>query len=268
MILWSSSTGVKLMHPNRYNAAQRLLERGIAAAGPRNIAFIDDDGEYSYADLRERVGRCAHALLAEGLEPGERILLVLLDSIDFPTTFLGAIAAGIVPVPTNTMLPARDLAFLLRDSQAAAVVVSGALADRVREAAMIADWNGKVIVSGPALSALLERAGTNYDDPPTTEDSPCFWLYSSGSTGKPKGAIHRHGSLLATAELFAVPVLELHTLVGHFWTARAWKSSTGSARRRCCISSSPPDRERGALAPRDSQCRAIGSASSTSGAHW
>ena len=62
-----------------------------------------------------------------GIEPEQRILLCLLDTIDFPVAFLGAIKAGIVPVPVNTMLTAADYEFMLRDSRARALIVSDAL---------------------------------------------------------------------------------------------------------------------------------------------
>ena len=88
------------------------------------MAFRDDRGAYTYAELAERVDRAANALRALGFEPEQRLLLCLLDTIDFPTVFLGAIKAGIVPIAVNTLLTTADYDFMLRDSRARGLVVS------------------------------------------------------------------------------------------------------------------------------------------------
>ena len=92
-----------------YNAAADLIERNLAAGRGPKTAFIDDRGHYNYADLAERAGRFAHAVRRLGIEPEQRILLCLHDGIDFPTAFLGAIKAGIVPVAVNTLLSAARI---------------------------------------------------------------------------------------------------------------------------------------------------------------
>src|SRR5215469_12136480 len=116
--------------PRDYNAAADLIERNLRAGRGDKIAFIDDAGTYTYRQLAERVDRAANALRALGLEPEQRVLLCLLDTIDFPTVFLGAIKAGVVPIPVNTLLTTADYDFMLRDSRARALVVSDALYDR------------------------------------------------------------------------------------------------------------------------------------------
>src|SRR5437879_3400030 len=113
-----------LIEPGPYNAAADLIGRNLAAGRAKKIAYIDDRGSYSYADLAERVDRCANALRDLGIQPEQRVLLCLVDSIDFPTAFLGAIKAGIVPVPVNTMLTTGDYAFMIADSRARVVIVS------------------------------------------------------------------------------------------------------------------------------------------------
>src|SRR5206468_10840524 len=84
-------------------------------------------GTYTYGDLAERVNRCASALTGLGVQREQRILLCLLDTIDFPAAFLGAIKAGIVPVAGNTLLTSKDYDYMLRDSRAVALVVSAPL---------------------------------------------------------------------------------------------------------------------------------------------
>src|SRR5256714_4025751 len=201
--------------PPLYNAADDLIDRNLAANRGEKIAFIDENGSYTFADLAGRVSRCANALLDAGVRPGQRVALCLLDTIDFPVCFLGAIKAGIVPIALNTMFQAADYTHVLADAQPSAVIVSDSLVTRVQEAAVLAGWQGVVIVSekgapGPlSLLALMRSASDIAIAAPTHEDDVCFWLYSSGSTGKPKGAVHRQGSMIRTAELFAQEVLGL-----------------------------------------------------------
>jgi benzoate-CoA ligase len=196
-----------------YNAAADLIERNLTSGRGAKTAFIDDHGRYTYAELAERVSRFAALLGQLGIQPEQRILLCLLDTIDFPTAFLGAIKAGVVPVAVNTQLTAGEFAFMQADSRARAVFVSQPLLP-VMEAALT-ELSGpppEIILSGAgpgqhSLSALLTAVPAMSETAPTHPDEPCFWLYSSGSTGNPKGTVHIHSSLLQTAELYAVPVL-------------------------------------------------------------
>lgn len=199
-----------------YNAAADLVERNLGAAAHR-AAFVDDAGSVTYAQLAERVNRFAGALGALGVMREQRVLLVLLDSIDFPTAFLGAIKHGAIPVPANTLLGAEDLRYVLEDCRANVVVASTELLPVVREAIGLAKWSGTSIVSERTkaapegaelrLEAILAKAEPQVDAAATHPDEPCFWLYSSGSTGRPKGTIHAHSSMVQTAELFAQAVL-------------------------------------------------------------
>ena len=196
-----------------YNAAADLIERNLAAGRGAKPAFIDDRGHYSYAELAERVSRFANGVRRLGVHPEQRILLCLHDTIDFPTAFLGAIKAGVVPVAVNTQLSAEEFAFMLADSRARAVVVSAPLLPAMTAAlAQLPEPRPAAIVSGDgpeegSLAALLAAASAVSDTARTHPDEPCFWLYSSGSTGRPKGTVHIHSSLAQTAELYAIPVL-------------------------------------------------------------
>ncbi|HEX3551093.1 MAG TPA: benzoate-CoA ligase family protein [Candidatus Elarobacter sp.] len=199
-----------------YNAAADLLGRNLPHRAAKT-AFVDEQGAYTYGELAERVDRCAGALLGLGIEAEQRVVLGLLDTIDFPTAFLGAIKAGIVPIPVNTLFQPLDLAFILADSRAKAAIVSAELLPQYEEAARLASWRGRFVVSDPRgtltagahseFAALLATATPLADAAPTRPDDVAFWLYSSGSTGKPKGTLHVQTSLIRTAELFAQNVL-------------------------------------------------------------
>ncbi len=113
--------------PRDYNAAHDLVERNLRAGRADKAAYIDDQGSYTYGELAQRVDRCAAALTGLGLQREQRVMLCLLDTIDFPAAFLGAIKAGIVPVAGNTLLTTKDYDYMLRDSRAVALVVSAPL---------------------------------------------------------------------------------------------------------------------------------------------
>jgi len=198
--------------PRDYNAAVDLIGRNLAAGRAGKVAIRDDPGTYSYADLAERVDRFADLVTGTGVAPEQRILLCLLDGIDFAAAFLGAIKAGIVPVPVNTLLTAADYDFMLRDSRARLLVVSQPLLAGF--APVLERHPGlKVVVSGedghahPRLADLMAQAKSSFAAAKTSCDDVCFWLYSSGSTGTPKGAVHLHSHLVLTAELYGAPIL-------------------------------------------------------------
>src|ERR1700730_9966974 len=86
--------GPQMQGRTTYNAAADLIERNLAAGRGAKPAFIDDRGQYSYAEIAGRVSRFANVLRRLGMQPEQRILLCLHDTIDFPTAFLGAIRAG------------------------------------------------------------------------------------------------------------------------------------------------------------------------------
>ena len=196
-----------------YNATVELIDRNLTAERARKIAVIDATGSHSYAELAERINRCANAIRELGVQPEQRLLLCLYDSVDFPACFLGAIKAGVVPVPINTMWSAADYAYVLQDSRARAVVVSEARLPVMEEAARISGWKGTMIVAGdshpahPRLAALMASESSSCEAYPARPDDACFWLYSSGSTGKPKGTVHVQTSLMQTAEFFGQGVL-------------------------------------------------------------
>ncbi|HEY0255293.1 MAG TPA: AMP-binding protein, partial [Kofleriaceae bacterium] len=195
--------------PRQYNAAIDLLDRHVLEGRGDKIAVIDDDGSYSYADLAARANRAAGALIGLGVQPEQRVAMIMLDGVDFPALFLGAIKLGAVPVPLNTLLTQDDYAYILRDMRAKAVVVSAALWGKVKPA-LPNGTNVAVIGTAedaPSWRVLVEEAEPITHAADTTKDDVAFWLYSSGSTGKPKGAMHVHGSLIQTAQLYAQPIL-------------------------------------------------------------
>lgn len=199
--------------PRDYNAAHDLIERNLQAGRAAKLAYIDDAGRYTYAELAARINRAANALTGLGLAQEARVMIAHVDSIDFPAVFLGAIKAGIVPIAANTMLTSADYRFMLDDSRARALIVSEQLLPVFAPLLPEARFLQHVIVSGrdaqghQHLQTLMASASDRCEPAATTRDDACFWLYSSGSTGTPKGTVHIHSSLIQTAELYAKPIL-------------------------------------------------------------
>jgi benzoate-CoA ligase family protein len=201
--------------PRAYNFADDILCRNLRAGRAAKTLFIDPRGTWTYGQVAERVGRFGAAMRSLGVRSEERILLALTDTVDWPTAFLGAIKAGIVPVPVGTLMTEDDYRFMLADSRARVLVVSEELLPKFVDLIGSAPDLMNVIVSGEngfghrPLEELLADASPEAFTASTTRDDICFWLYTSGSTGRPKGVVHAHASLRLTADLYGTGVLGL-----------------------------------------------------------
>jgi benzoate-CoA ligase len=208
----ASSDAVGAM-PRDYNFAVDILERNLKAGRAEKPAFIDSRGAWTYGQLADRVARFAGVLRSLGVRREERALIALLDTIDWPTAFLGCLRAGIVAVPVNTLMTEDDYRFMLGDSRARVLVVSETLYPRFEKLIGKAPDLEHVIVSGEnahghkRFEDLLSGAKAEPHAAPTVRDDIAFWLYTSGSTGKPKGAVHVHADLKLTDDLYGGPFL-------------------------------------------------------------
>ncbi|MFC5496791.1 benzoate-CoA ligase family protein [Caenimonas terrae] len=200
--------------PRDYNAAHDLLERN--ASRPGKVAYIDaaTGARLTYGELADQAHRFANALRGHGFAPESRMLVAMLDTLEWPVVFLGCILAGVVPVAANTLLTAKDFDFMLRDSRAQGLVVSQPLWPAFRDVIGDIDSLETVIVAGAqgeaartTVAELLQEAAATPVVADTCSDDICFWLYSSGSTGTPKGTVHLHSHLVQTAELYGRGVL-------------------------------------------------------------
>ncbi len=196
-----------------YNAVTDLVDRNLAEGRGAKPAFVDPGRTLTYGELADETRRMGNLLARLGLAREDRVAMIMLDTVDFPVVFLGAIRAGVIPVPLNTLLGAEQYAYMLADSRAKALVVSAALLPTVAPALAGLPSLAHVLVSGGDagthldFSAELAKESASFETAPTHPDEAAFWVYSSGSTGAPKGTRHVQSSLMATARLFGQNVL-------------------------------------------------------------
>ena len=200
----SFSADRKVDLPHRFNVAVPFIDRHVPEGRGAKAAIRTAHETVTYAQLAERVNRTGNALLALGMKPGDRLLMVVKDCPAFFYLFWGAIKAGIVPVPPNTLLRAPDYAYMFEDSGCGLVIYSREYAGEIEPAlgqfavkALTVDaFLAEMAKASPALEPVLAAP---------TDD--CFWLYSSGSTGRPKGAVHAQRDMVVTSELYGVRML-------------------------------------------------------------
>src|ERR1700761_5595339 len=118
-----------------FNASEYLLDRRLAAGDGDRLALTGPAGNLSYAELWERVRRTAAGLRALGVQPEQRILMVMADSPHFAVVYLAAMRVGAIPVPVSTMLHSDGIAELLRDSRARFLSVTSEFAAAAEAAA-------------------------------------------------------------------------------------------------------------------------------------
>jgi len=203
--------GSRLRFAPRFNVAAAFIDRHLAEGRGAKIVIRTAAEEVSYAALAERVARCGNALLGLGIPRGGRLLMVVLDGPAFFYLFWGAIKAGIVPAPLNTLLRAADYAYLIEDSACAGIAFSPELAAEIEPALDQARHRPPVALrtagEGLALPAVMGEAASVLEPAAAKSEDDCYWLYSSGSTGRPKGAVHSHRTLALTSQHYAVETL-------------------------------------------------------------
>lgn len=197
--------------PREFNAADYLLDHHNGRSD--KAAYVDDNGAITYGELLAQVNRAANMFRSMDLQPETRVALVMLDSIAFPVVFLGAIKAGLIPIPINTLLTSENYHYIVRDCRARIIIYSSALSDGLASALNDSpNLQHRIPVdeTAPSTCALMMRLSQSSDSAESAATSPddvAFWLYSSGSTGNPKGVKHLHRNLVCTAETYGKQVL-------------------------------------------------------------
>ena len=161
-----------------------LLSRA-ARAHPDHVALECDGEQMTYAELDRACSRFASALLGRGLEPGDRVAVVMKNRLEYATALFGAFRAGLAIVPINTKLHPREATWIVENAEAAAL-----LTDAETLTAPI------VIRPGEDYAKLLASGDSAFANADLDADELAWLFYTSGTTGFPKGAMLSHASLL------------------------------------------------------------------------
>ena len=199
--------------PEYFNIGVACTDAHLGTPAANNIAMIVEDdklgtSQITFSVLSERTSRFAQLLRNYGIAEGERILIRLPNSLDYPTAFLGAMKRGAISVPTSTLLTAEEVAYLAKDAGASVLVTDKEAWEKLKGKLEGAENLRHVLLSGPGK--VTEVAGLNVQDidsalaeirqyePPhaTKATDPAYLVYTSGTTGYPKGVLHAHRALI------------------------------------------------------------------------
>lgn len=206
--------------PEPLNIADEFIVRP-AREHPKKLAVIGVEQQATYAELEAETNRAAQALRDYGCRPGDRVLIVLPDCVEFVASFFGAAKIGALPVPVNSAARVKDYEHYLADSGARFAIVDARSFDEFRPALAASSAEYSIVVglkshiagagqrTTIAWDEWLPKNANNVPTHPTAPDDPAFILYTSGSGGAPRGAVHRQRAMLVTSGAYSRGVLGL-----------------------------------------------------------
>ncbi len=182
--------------PPRLNMARYLLDGRPPGKTALIVTTGTEDEVWTYGAVAQAVRRIAFGYRAKGLLPGDRVMIRLDNEALYAIAFFGAIAAGLIALPSSAMLTPGEADFLVKDSGAGAVVIAAGLGltealpsgTQLIDRAEILDW----VASGPEA----DWADTHADD-------PAYIIFTSGTTSRPKGVLHAQRSAWGRRPMFS-----------------------------------------------------------------
>ena len=212
--------------PSRYNIAEHVCERHVGAKRPALICpdpAGGDPREWSFRELSRLSNRLANALGASGVRRGDRVAILLGQSVETGLAHLAAYKLGAVALPLFTLFGAEALEHRLRDSGAKALITDA----EGREKTAALDLPELSTVVADDFWDLLERGSDRFEMAATGPDDPALLMYTSGTTGPPKGALHGHRVLPGHLPGVALPHEFFPQPGDLFWTPADWAWAGG-----------------------------------------
>ncbi len=205
--------------PDRLNMADWFLDARVREGLGDKTAVYYRDQKLSYRELSDQSKQVTNLLRSLGVRIEERVLLLLMDTPEFVTTYFGVLRAGAVAVPANTWLTAEDYAYYLEYARPRAVVVDAEVWPRLEpvidaaphtDFVIIVSRDGATPIPGRLdFHAEVAKMSTQAETEPTYRDDFATWLSSSGSTGKPKAVVHMHHDFVWNTIAYAQRTLGL-----------------------------------------------------------
>ncbi|MEM6762845.1 MAG: AMP-binding protein [Pseudomonadota bacterium] len=195
-----------LNYPPRLNVATELIDRHVAEGRGERVALIGDNLTWTYADLAGEVNRIANHLVAEGLEPGNRVLLRSANNPMMAAIYFAILKAGGVVVATMPLLRAKELGAILDKAAISLAVCDARLADELETATATRKCKTLLFGAEPFDSAVA-GAPVEFASCDTASDDVCLIGFTSGTTGIPKGTMHFHRDMLAICDCYGAHVL-------------------------------------------------------------
>ena len=210
------SSNVKIEVPEFLNIGVACTSAHVGTGKEDNTAMIIEDDklgtdEITYKDLATKSDQMCNFLTSIGIEPRDRVLVCLKNSLAYPISFFGAIKAGITAVPTSTLLSGSEVKYLAEDSQASAIVLSVSMYENLVPYLENIDNLKTIIVAAVdsvddlkkpkdiniyCLNDILTNTETIPNHYNSKAGEPAYLVYTSGTTGYPKGVLHSHRSLV------------------------------------------------------------------------
>ncbi len=210
------SSNVKIEVPEFLNIGVACTSSHLGTAKENSTAMIIEDDklgtdEITYKELSEKSDQVCNFLTSIGIGARDRVLVCLKNSLAYPISFFGAIKAGIIAVPTSTLLSGSEVKYLAEDSQASAIVMSATMYENLVPYLENVDNLKTIIVAGTdsvadykvpkgmkvyALNEILTSTDKTPNHYPSKSGEPAYLVYTSGTTGYPKGVLHSHRSLV------------------------------------------------------------------------
>jgi len=194
----------ELQYPETLNLTSRLLDDHVERGNGERTATLEAGPRTTYRALQRLTNRIGNGLRRLGVQRGDRVAMRFLNGAPFVATWLAVQKIGAVGVATMPMLRARELTYIVNDSETSVVVCQRSLIDELDRARPAFDHAVTVVDEHSLIADDADRL----DAEPVGRDDVALIAYTSGSTGVPKGTTHTPAAILASADCYGRHVLE------------------------------------------------------------
>lgn len=197
---------------DRPKSVWQMVEQA-ATRNPTGEALVSGERRLTWRETKRAAARVAGGFEALGVEPGDRIALLVGNRIEFVLAVFACAQLGAVAVPMSTRLQKPEIAHVLNDCDARLLIHDETLADRIPEADAIPSVEGRIMVNGRGDAIpfeTIQSASSRRQPTPVDEQDIAMLLYTSGTTGKPKGAMLAHCNIVHSAMVFEITMGMTH----------------------------------------------------------